>query len=251
MPYSEEKKRAIIDAKYPLAAKYDPEWQLENEMGSPCLWLAEGLVRKVDLKPGMRVLDMGCGKALTSIFLAQEFGVQVFATDLSVPASENWNRICEAGMEKLVVPIQAEAHQLPYADGFFDAAVSINAYQFFGTTDTYFNDYFGRLVKPGGQIGLALPGLYQEFEDLVPSYLETHWRADFYNWHSFDWWERHFRRCGSVEIALVDDFDGKGNAIMMKWEPIPDRMQLVRTDKGRNLSWVRVVLHKKGQADGL
>jgi hypothetical protein len=34
MPYSDEKKKAIIDEKSPRAARYDPEWQLENEMGS-------------------------------------------------------------------------------------------------------------------------------------------------------------------------------------------------------------------------
>lgn len=46
------------------------------------MWLIEILCEKMDLKPGMRVLDMGCGKGLTSIFLAKEFGVTVFANDL-------------------------------------------------------------------------------------------------------------------------------------------------------------------------
>lgn len=31
-------------------------------MGCQCLWLAESLSRIMDLKPGMRVLDLGCGK---------------------------------------------------------------------------------------------------------------------------------------------------------------------------------------------
>jgi len=34
------------------------------------------------LRPGMRVLDLGCGTALTSIFLAREYDVEVWATDL-------------------------------------------------------------------------------------------------------------------------------------------------------------------------
>ena len=37
------------------------------------------------LEPGMRVLDLGCGKGLSSIFLAKEFGVQVWAADLWTP----------------------------------------------------------------------------------------------------------------------------------------------------------------------
>ena len=245
MSYSEEKKQAIINKRYPLAAKYDPEWQLENEMGSPCLWLVESLTQKMDLKPGMRVLDMGCGKAISSIFLAKEFRVQVFANDLWVSASENWKRICDAGVDKLVYPIQAEAHALPYADGFFDAAISVNSYQFFGTADNYFNEYFGKLVKRDSQIGFALPGIYREFADLVPDYLTGHWWSDFYYFHSFDWWKRHFRRCISVDIDFIDDFDGEGSKMMLQWEPIPDRMNLVRIDNGRNLSWIRMVLKKK------
>lgn len=241
----EEKRKALIDKKYPLSAKYDPDWILENEMGCQCLWLVEALAQKMNLQPGMRVLDMGCGKAMTSIFLAKEFGVQVFANDLWVSQNDNWKRICESGVEDLVVPINAEAHTLPYADNFFDAAISVNSYQFFGTADTYFNDYFGKLVKQGGQIGFALPGIYKEFDDIVPDYLKEHWWSDFYYFHSFDWWKRHFKRCGTVDIEFIDDFDGEGNNLMMKWEPIPERMKLVHIDNGRNLSWIRMVLRKR------
>jgi cyclopropane fatty-acyl-phospholipid synthase-like methyltransferase len=37
----------------------------------------------------MRVLDLGCGRAMSSIFLRRQFGVQVWATDLWFSASEN------------------------------------------------------------------------------------------------------------------------------------------------------------------
>lgn len=62
----EEKMKLMCDEKYPLAAKYDPEWIYENKMGGQCLWLIESLSRIIELKPGMRVLDMGCGKALAA-----------------------------------------------------------------------------------------------------------------------------------------------------------------------------------------
>src|SRR6476646_2713434 len=58
---------------YPRASAYDPEWALENLMGPNVLWLAEALSQQLELRPGMRVLDMGCGKAISSIFLAKEF----------------------------------------------------------------------------------------------------------------------------------------------------------------------------------
>jgi cyclopropane fatty-acyl-phospholipid synthase-like methyltransferase len=72
---------------------------LENLMGPNAVWLAEALAGVMDLRPGMRVLDMGCGRAISSIFLAKEFGVQVWATDLWIKPSENWARIRAAGLE--------------------------------------------------------------------------------------------------------------------------------------------------------
>ena len=150
------KKRAkelLKNDRFPRSAKYDPEWVLKGWMGPNVLWLTEWLCEKIELKPGMRVLDMGCGKALSSIFLAKEFGVQVWANDLWVSATENWQRICEMGMQDRVYPIHAEAHDLPYAEGFFDAIVSMDSYQYYGTDDLYLN-YFLKFVKPGGQIGI-------------------------------------------------------------------------------------------------
>ncbi len=240
-----EKMKAIIDRKFPLAAKYDPVWQLENEMGGPSV-AAGGFDEEDAFSTGDRKCsDLGCGNAISSIFLAKEFGVQVFATDRWVKASENQARIQAANIEHLVFPINADAHSLPYADNFFNAAICVNAYQFFGTADTYFNDHLGKLMKTGSEIGFALFGIFHEFETLVPDYLQEHWRKDFYFFHSLDWWKRHFIRCGSVDIDFADDFDGDGNEIAMKWEPIPDRMKMVRIDAGRNFSWFRLVINKR------
>jgi cyclopropane fatty-acyl-phospholipid synthase-like methyltransferase len=66
------------------------------------------------------VLDLGCGRAVSSIFLVREIGLQVWATDRWIPASDNWQRISAAGLQDRVFPIHADAHSLPFADGFFD-----------------------------------------------------------------------------------------------------------------------------------
>ena len=120
---------------FPRSAKYDPDWVLDNMMGPNALWLTEALAGCMDLSPAMRVLDMGCGTGLSSIFLAKEYGVQVWATDLWIDATDNLERIRAAGVEDRVFPIHAEAHALPFADGFFDAMVSVDAYHYFGTDD--------------------------------------------------------------------------------------------------------------------
>jgi cyclopropane fatty-acyl-phospholipid synthase-like methyltransferase len=120
--------------RFPLSSKYDPAWIVENEMGPNVLWLTEFLCEAMDLVPGMRVLDLGCGKGLSSIFLAKEFDVQVWATDLWIPATDNLRRIREANLENRVFPLQADARNLPFADEFFDAIVSVDAFESSGPT---------------------------------------------------------------------------------------------------------------------
>ena len=70
-------------------------------MGPNSLKMLEELTCGMDLKPGMKVLDLGCGKGLTSIFLAKEFGVTVYATDLWIGATENYERFKDLGLADL------------------------------------------------------------------------------------------------------------------------------------------------------
>jgi cyclopropane fatty-acyl-phospholipid synthase-like methyltransferase len=109
--------------RYPRASAYDIDWMMDNMMGPNAIWLMESLADRLHLEPGMRLLDMGCGKAISSIFLAREYGVQVWATDLWISATENWDRIRHTDVESLVFPIFADAHALPFAEAFFDTAV--------------------------------------------------------------------------------------------------------------------------------
>ena len=119
--------RIMNNELYPRSNKYDPDCILQNSMGSHCLWLQEALAKDMHLLPNQHVLDLGCGKALSSIFLAREYGVNVWATDLRNNATENWERIRNMNVEDKVYPIHADANDLPFADDFFDAFISINA----------------------------------------------------------------------------------------------------------------------------
>src|SRR6476660_8297874 len=138
--------------RFPRASKYNPDWILACVSGGAnSLWLTEWLTADLGLKPGMRVLDLGCGRAASSTFLAREFGVQVWATDLWFSATENLRRIRDAGVEDRVFPIHADSRALPFANEFFDAVISIDSYFYYGTDDLYLNDVT-RFVKPGGVI---------------------------------------------------------------------------------------------------
>jgi len=151
----------LRNERYPRSGGYSARWMVDGGMGPNPVWQSEAPADVLALKAGMRVLDLGCGTALSSIFLAKEFGVEVWATDLWVKPDENLRRVAEARVEDQVHPIYAEAHALPFAEGFFDALVSIGAYHYFGTDDLYLG-YCSPFAKPGGQIGIVQPGLAEE-----------------------------------------------------------------------------------------
>ena len=193
--------------KYPRSEKYDEKWVSENWMGPNPLWLLEELCDHLELKPGMKVLDMGCGKGITSVFLAKEFGVTVFANDLWISATDNLKRFEDAGVSDLVYPIHAEAHALPYAEGFFDAAISIDSYQYYGADELYFPCTFSKLVKSGGQFGIVVPGFKREFESGYPDTLKDYWDNEMFSFHSKSWWRHLWEKTGIVEIKACYDIE--------------------------------------------
>ena len=194
----------LISDRFPRASAYHPEWVLAGVSGGANpLWLTEWLAEALDLRPGMRVLDLGCGRAMSSIFLRREFGVQVWATDLWFSASENLQRIRDAGVEDGVFPIHADARSLPFAAEFFDAIVSIDSFFYYGTDDLYLN-YLARFVKPGGPVGIAGAGLMREIDGPVPEHLREWWTQDLWCLHSAAWWRRHWERTGILDVEVAD-----------------------------------------------
>lgn len=244
--------KALEIEELPRSAKYDPQWMITNDMGPSSVWLVEYLTQAMDLKPGMKILDMGCGKAMSSIFLAKEFGVQVWATDLWISASDNWQRIKEAGTEDLVYPVQAEAHALPYAEDFFDAIVSIDAYHYFGTSELYLHRFI-RFLKPGGQIGIVVPGLVRELADEVPENLRPWWDNEWYTFHTPAWWSRLWKRSGLVDIEVADNMP-RGHELWLKWEKTAKAsglwqrngdIELLTADGGEHFGFTRMVARRK------
>lgn len=229
--------------KFVRANKYNQDWIEENLMGPNPLYLLEELTNKMELKEGMRVLDMGCGKALTSIFLAKEFGVQVWANDLWIDPTDNWERIKKAGVEDRVFPIEAEAHELPYAEDFFDAIISIDAYHYFGTDDSYLSNHFYKLVKEKGQIGIVVPGLTRELESGVPDNIKEYWASDMYTFHSAGWWENHWGRHEFMNIEHTENIEDSKEIWVTSQFDIDE--ELIKADANDYLTFVMMLASRK------
>ena len=241
--------------RYPRSSTYDPQWVLDNQMGPNALWLMEALIEAMPIKPKMRVLDLGCGTAMTSIFLAKEFDAQVWATDLWIGASDNQARVREAGVEDLVVPIHAEAHSLPFAEGSFDAIVSVDAYQYFGTADLYLGNII-RFLREGCQIGVVTPALFTEIAANVPEQLAPFWDWEFCCFHDPRWWRTHWEKTRKVRVDVADSleegwkdwlrFDEACAPHLSGWrkEAAVKSAAMLRVDQGEHFGFSRVVATK-------
>ncbi len=236
---------------FPRSAQYNPEWVIASASGGAhSLWMTEWLSTALDLRPGMRVLDLGCGRASSSIFLRREFGVQVWATDLWFSASENAQRIRDAGVDEGVFPIHADARSLPFANDFFDAVVCVDSIPYFGTDDLYLN-YLARFVKSSGQVGIVGAGLVQEIDQPFPEHLREWWTPDLWCLHSASWWRRHWERTGILNIERADTMPD-GWKLWLQWHRLvaPDNhveIKTVEADAGKYLGYVRVVGRRQGE----
>ena len=137
--------------------KYDRSFVRRCMAGPNALYLTEDLTDSMSLAPGMAVLDLGCGRALSSVFLAREYGVTVYAVDKNEDA-ETCNMLRDVGCDKSVYPIRADAASLPIPAGIIDALVCVNAYHNFGMEAGFFEAKLKPLLKPGAQVGLVLCG---------------------------------------------------------------------------------------------
>jgi SAM-dependent methyltransferase len=198
------------------------------------------------------VLNLGCGRAASSIFLRREFDVQVWATDLWFSASENFERIRDAGVADGVFPIHADARELPFASGFFDAIVSIDSFYYYGTNDLYLN-YIARFVKPGGSMGMAGAGLTTEIEGPPPEHLGKWWTQDLWGLHSASWWRRHWERTGIMDIDVADAMPD-GWQRWLDWHRVvaPDNaleIEALEADRGNYLGYVRLAGRRRDQTE--
>jgi cyclopropane fatty-acyl-phospholipid synthase-like methyltransferase len=242
-------------SRYLRSNNYDPQWVVKNQMGPNALWLTEGLTEVMAITEGMKILDLGCGRAMSSVFLAKEFGASVWAADLWIPEADNRLRIADAGVSDLVTAVHAEAHTLPFEPGFFDAIVSFDAYQYFGTADLYLG-YVVDFLRPGGRIGAVMPATTRELGVEIPKKLEPFWEWDFCCWHSPEWWRTHWAKTRKVTVDHADAIeDGWRDWLQFNdfvaphvegwWiDEVAATHDMLTVDQGTEIGFVRVVATK-------
>lgn len=225
-----------------------PEFLSENMMGPNSMAIVRELLKGQNLVPGMRVLDLGCGRGLTSIYLAKAYGVQVFAADLWISATENFQRFRSMGLEDQIIPIHADAGELPFAQEYFDAVVSVDSYHYFGNNDTFAKEHLLPLLKKDGLAALAFPGMKFEVLGNIPDEMAPFWEEEALQmWHSMDWWRP------KLEPVLAEFHIWEMDCFHQAWEDwlatdnpyaVEDRA-MMQADKGRYMNLVAVTGQKQ------
>ena len=111
------------------------------------------ICRKLRLKPGERLLDVGCGWGGLARYAAREFGAKVFGITLSREQLElARERVAEEGLAKQITLELMDYRDLPQ-DGRFDKVVSVGMFEHVGHANLPL--YCQRLfdaVRPGGLV---------------------------------------------------------------------------------------------------
>jgi ubiquinone/menaquinone biosynthesis C-methylase UbiE len=113
---------------------------------------AEVFYRRLGVAPGSRLLDVGCGAGQLALIAARA-GAKVTGCDIST----NWLEKARerAAAEGLSVNFEeGDAEELPYADGQFDAVVSLIGAMFAPRPELVAAE-LKRVCRPGGTIAMA------------------------------------------------------------------------------------------------
>ena len=174
----------------------------ERSMGPNPLKLCEELLSYGDIPTGSVVLDLGSGAGLTSALMAREWGFTGYAADLWSDPSDNMRFFEGLGLtNRQVVPLKADATALPFATGFFDAVVSVDSYNYFGRDPEYLGEHLLPLVKRGGELLFAIPGMARDCHDDLPACLLASWTSEQLDYmHDMDWWRANIAQTDGMDI---------------------------------------------------
>ena len=173
--FAEEKAQLVRDHFNTVAKKYD----LMNSLlsfGIHHLWKRTA-VRIMALNPGDRILDVCGGTGDLAVLAARAIGAtgRVIVYDINRAMIEvGRNKISKSLSENCIWYVQGDAEQLPFPEGYFDAAMVGFGIRNVTHMDKGFQEMF-RVLKPGGKMmclefSKPTPPFFRRLYDLYSFY---------------------------------------------------------------------------------
>lgn len=236
---------------YPKSSKYNTLKLVSKIMGPNPFKLQEEMLLKHNIPTESVVCDLGSGQGLTSVMLVKEYGFKVYATDLWSDPKENQQFFSEMGLtSEQIIPVKADATNLPFDKEFFDAVVSTDSYNYWGRSTQYLDDCLLPFVKPGGYIYVCVPGLKKDCHDNLPKELLLSWTPEQIAYlRDIHYWTGIVNCCQGADVISIyemvgneelwDDWLKQENEIS-----INDR-KAIEAGGGKYLNFIAFVLRKK------
>jgi cyclopropane-fatty-acyl-phospholipid synthase len=125
--------------------------QGDEDLASAQIKKIDHILRKIDLRPGQSLLDIGCGWGALVLRAAQEFGARCVGVTLSEnQAALARERVAAAGLQDR---IEIRLQDYRDVDGRFERITSVGMFEHVGVQ--HLKDYFSRinaLLAPGGVV---------------------------------------------------------------------------------------------------
>ena len=217
----------------------------ETMWGPNAIRQAEELAAQFTITKDMRVLDLGCGLGLSALYLVEEYGAIVFASDLYADPTENHERFKSLGIADKIIPMLLDATQsLPFAKSYFDVIFSVGAYNMFGDNEEMLPKLIP-YVKKGGYIAVAFPGLKYDFGSNVPPEMQPFWDVPEVakGVRGIEWWKDLFGKAEGIEIVTISEMACHDKA----WEEYVASLNPSRDDGWGGDKWT---LDMKAAEDG-
>lgn len=237
--------------KYIKSEKYSTPQLMAKIMGPNPVKIEEELLIDNKIPNGAVVCDLGSGQGLTSVFLAKEYGFTVYAADLWSNPEDNRKFFDEMGLNsKQIIPVKADATDLPFEKDFFDAVVSTDSYNYFGRDERYLDEKLLPFVKKGAYIYIAIPGMKHDCHDNLPPELLLSWTPEQLDYmHDVSYWTETVSKCKGADVISVKEMESN-DEVWADWlaqdnEYAAGDRKSMEAGGGKYLNFISIVLQKK------
>ena len=126
--------------------------------------ITEKTLRLMELRPGERVLDLGCGSGWATRLLARMVGEgpEGFGQVVGVDVSDEMIRQARESSKDFenVLYAWGSAQQIPWEENYFDKVLSVESFYYYDDQDRALNELF-RVMAPRGRLFILI-NLYKD-----------------------------------------------------------------------------------------